>query len=175
MQQEINNQQPIESPENVTNESENAINENENIANESEKFITEYQQLKDKYLRLMAEFDNFRRRTQRDNAEFAKTAAKDVIKDIIPILDDFERAFKNTTNNDNTGFELIFSKLKNTLENKGLKPMQSIGNPFDTDLHEAIAEVQAPAEMTGKIIDELEKGYYLYDKIIRHAKVIVGK
>jgi molecular chaperone GrpE len=134
----------------------------------------------DKYLRLYAEFDNFRRRTIKEREDARKTEGKDVITALLPVLDDFERALKATENATDVapvreGVLLIQNKLKNTLTQKGLVPMESIGQPFDADLHEAITNIPAPtADMKGKVIDDMEKGYYLNDKVIRFAKVIVG-
>ncbi|PJJ79341.1 molecular chaperone GrpE [Mucilaginibacter auburnensis] len=134
----------------------------------------------DKYLRLFAEFDNFRRRTRTEREEARKMEGKDVITALLPVLDDFERALKATENATDVtsvreGVMLIQNKLKNTLTQKGLVPMESIGSEFDADIHEAITNIPAPTEdMKGKVIDEMEKGYYLNDKVIRFAKVIVG-
>jgi molecular chaperone GrpE len=134
----------------------------------------------DKYLRLFAEFDNFRRRTANERKELLVTAGKEVIVSLLPVLDDFERAFKSMeTATDvvavQAGVELIYSKLNNILAQKGLKPMESVGQPFDADLHEAITNIPAPnEELKGKVLDEMEKGYYLGDKVARFAKVIVG-
>ena len=134
----------------------------------------------DKYLRLYAEFDNFRRRTIKEREEARKMEGKDVIVSMLPVLDDFDRALRSMENAVDVapvkeGVELIQSKLKNTLTQKGLKEMDSIGNPFDPELHEAITNIPAPSEeWKGKVIDEMEKGYFLNDKVVRFAKVIVG-
>lgn len=134
----------------------------------------------DKYLRLYAEFDNFRRRTIKEREDARKMEGKDLITALLPVLDDFERALKATENATDVapvreGVMLIQNKLKNTLTQKGLQPMESIGQPFDADLHEAITNIPAPTDaLKGKVIDEMEKGYYLNDKVIRFAKVIVG-
>jgi molecular chaperone GrpE len=134
----------------------------------------------DKYLRLYAEFDNFRRRTIKEREEARKMEGKDVISALLPVLDDFDRALRSMENAADVapvkeGVELIQNKIKNTLAQKGLKPMESIGNPFDPELHEAITNIPAPTdEWKGKVIDEMEKGYYLNDRVIRFAKVIVG-
>jgi len=134
----------------------------------------------DKYLRLYAEFDNFRRRTNKERAELLQTAGKEVIVSLLPLLDDFERAARSMENATDInavkeGVVLVQNKLNNILSQKGLKPMESIGHPFDAELHEAITNIPAPAdEEKGKVIDEMEKGYYLNDKVIRFAKVIVG-
>jgi molecular chaperone GrpE len=149
------------------------------------KEVTELKQqveeLNDKYLRLVAEFDNFKKRNAKERIELFKTAGQDVIQSLLPVLDDFERAVKQmeTAKDINAvkqGVVLIQEKLKSILESKGLKAMNSIGEDFDVEHHEAITEIPAPTEeMKGKVVDEVEKGYKLYDKIIRFAKVIVGK
>ncbi len=134
----------------------------------------------DKYLRLYAEFDNFRRRTTKERIELLQTAGKEIVVSLLPVLDDFERAIKSmeaTTdvNAVKEGVVLVQSKLNNILGQKGLKPMESIGNAFDADLHEAITNIPAPTDdMKGKVMDEMEKGYYLNDNVIRFAKVVVG-
>lgn len=134
----------------------------------------------DKYLRLYAEFDNFRRRTIKERSELLQTAGMDVIVSMLPVLDDFDRALRHMDNAADVnavkeGVVLIQSKLKNILGQKGLKEMQAIGTAFDPELHEAITNIPAPTdEQKGKVIDEVEKGYYLNDKVARHAKVVVG-
>jgi molecular chaperone GrpE len=156
---------------------------NEPVAEESalEKAKEELQEARDKYLRLAAEFDNFKRRTAKERVELIQTAGRDVITDLLDVLDDFERAQKQfETDEDIThvkaGLTLIFNKLRNKLQARGLKPMETIGKDFDADLHEAITEIPAASEdLKGKVADEVAKGYYLNDKIIRHAKVVVGK
>jgi molecular chaperone GrpE len=148
---------------------------------EIEKLKAELNEAKDKNLRLVAEFDNFRKRNAKERVELAMTAGKEIIQSMLVVVDDTERAEKQleTVTDLNIlkeGISLVFNKLKTTLLNKGLKAMESIGQPFNADLHEAITEIPAPNEaMVGKVIDEVEKGYYLNDKLIRHAKVVVGK
>jgi molecular chaperone GrpE len=145
-----------------------------------EKLQEEVAALNDKYLRLFAEFDNYKRRTQKERVELLQTAGKDVIISMLPVLDDFDRANKaidsaTDINPIREGIALVHHKLKSVLGQKGLKEMESISIPFDTDLHEAITKIPAPnEEMKGKVIDELEKGYTLNDKVIRFAKVVVG-
>jgi molecular chaperone GrpE len=145
-----------------------------------EKLQQENAALNDKYLRLFAEFDNYKRRTQKERVELLQTAGKDVIISLLPILDDFDRANKAAENAVDVapikeGVQLVHNKLKNLLLQKGLKDMESINTPFNTDLHEAITKIPAPnEEMKGKVLDELEKGYTLNDKVIRFAKVVVG-
>jgi molecular chaperone GrpE len=145
-----------------------------------EKLKLENAALNDKYLRLFAEFDNYKRRTQKERVDLLQTAGKDVIISMLPVLDDFDRANKATENATDIsaireGVQLVHSKLKSILVQKGLKEMESINTVFDTDLHEAITKIPAPTdELKGKVIDELEKGYTLNDKVIRFAKVVVG-
>lgn len=156
---------------------------NEPLAEESalEKLKEELQDARDKYLRLAAEFDNFKRRNAKERVELIQTAGRDVITDMLDVMDDFERAQKQFETDEDIrhvkeGLTLIFNKLRNKLQSKGLKPMDSIGKDFNADLHEAITEIPAPSEdLKGKVVDEVVKGYYLNDKIIRHAKVVVGK
>ena len=148
---------------------------------ELDKCKDELQEQKDKYLRLFAEFDNFRKRSARENLEIRQTAGKEVITSLLDVLDDCDRAERQLQTTDNIdqikeGVQLVFSKLRSVLQGKGLKAMQSINTNFDVEKHEAITEipVQDPAQK-GKVIDEVQKGYYLNDKIIRFAKVVVGK
>lgn len=145
-----------------------------------EKLQQENAALNDKYLRLFAEFDNYKRRTQKERIELLQTAGKDVIVSLLPVLDDFDRANKaiesaTDINPIREGITLVHNKLKSVLGQKGLKEMESINTVFDTDNHEAITRIPAPnEEMKGKVMDELEKGYTLNDKVIRFAKVVVG-
>ena len=156
---------------------------NEPLADEPalEKAKEDLQEAKDKYLRLAAEFDNFKRRTARERLELIQTAGREVIADLIDVLDDYDRAQKQLETSQDIiqlkeGVALILNKLKNKLQARGLKAMDSIGKDFDVDLHEAITEIPAASEeLKGKVADEVVKGYYLNDKIIRHAKVVVGK
>lgn len=140
----------------------------------------EIAELKDKYLRLYADFENFRRRTAKEKLEMISAASADTVKLILPIVDDFERAkvsFDSSTEIEalKEGVDLIYTKLYKALESKGLKAMESKGADFDAEIHESIAQFPAPSEdLKGKVIDEIEKGYYLNDKVIRYAKVIVG-
>lgn len=140
----------------------------------------ELSELKDKYLRLQAEFDNFRKRTVKEKLEFMTTASRDTMMALLPVLDDFDRAKQTAEDESSTeqfseGVNLVYQKLYKNLEQKGLRPMESTGEDFDPELHEAITEIPAPTEeMKGKVMDTVEKGYFLKDKIIRHAKVVVG-
>ncbi len=153
---------------------------NEGAEDELEKIKTELDEQKDKYLRLFAEFDNFRRRSKTERDDLVKIASKDVIVKLLDVMDDCDRAEKQLQTSDDVasikeGISLVFNKLRSTLTNKGLKAMQSINTEFDVEKHEAITEVPAADDMKGKVVDEVEKGYYLNDKIIRFAKVVVGK
>ncbi len=145
-----------------------------------EKLKNEVAELNDKYLRLFAEFDNFKRRTQKERVDLLQTAGKDVVVSLLPVLDDFERALKSTENATDVapvreGILLVQTKLKSILSQKGLKEIQSINTEFNTDIHEAITQIPSPTEeQKGKVIDELEKGYTLNDKVVRFAKVVVG-
>jgi len=146
----------------------------------NEKLRAELEEQKDKYLRLFAEFDNFKRRSAKERIELIQTAGKDVIVSLLEVMDDCDRAEKQLQTSDDLasikqGIGLVFGKLRTTLSNKGLKAMQSINTEFDVEKHEAITEVPAGEKMNGKVVDEVEKGYYLNDKIIRFAKVVVGK
>lgn len=157
------------------------LNEPVSEENELEKLTIEVQEQKDKYLRLMAEFDNFRRRTAKERLELMQTAGKEVIVSLLDVLDDCDRAEKQLQESENLalqkeGIQLVFNKLRSTLQGKGVKPMESIHTDFDVEKHEAITEIPAPTpKMQGKVIDEVVKGYYLNDKLIRFAKVVVGK
>jgi molecular chaperone GrpE len=135
---------------------------------------------RDKYLRLYSDFENYKKRIARDRIESAKMAGADIFLSILPVMDDMERAVKamredgDTTEAMKEGLILIHTKLKAITEAKGLKAMESTGKLFDPELHDAITNIPAAEDMKGKVIEEIEKGYYLNDKVIRHAKVIVG-
>lgn len=148
---------------------------------DQEKLAQELAEMKDKYLRQAAEFDNFRKRTAKERLELIQTAGKEVIGQLLEVLDDADRAQKQMENSEDAGSAkegalLIFNKLRTVLYGRGLKPMETIGTEFNPDWHEAITEIPAPnPALAGKVLDEVEKGYYLNDKIIRFAKVVVGK
>lgn len=148
---------------------------------EVEKLKAEVQEQKDKYLRLFAEFDNYKRRTAKERIELMQTAGREVITSLLDVLDDCDRAEKQIqSTNDLTqikeGVQLVFNKLRSALQSKGLKAMESVKTDFNVEKHEAITEIPAPSpELKGKVVDEVTKGYYLNDKIIRHAKVVIGK
>ncbi len=146
----------------------------------AEKLEVELSEQKDKYLRLMAEFENYKRRTSKERIELIQTAGKDVIISMLEVLDDVDRAEKQLNSSDDIavqkeGIQLVFNKIRNSLYAKGVKVMESVNTDFDVEKHEAITEIPAPTDkMKGKVLDEVQKGYYLNDKLIRFAKVVVG-
>ncbi len=154
---------------------------NESIDNTIEKIQAQLNDQKDKYLRLFAEFDNFKRRTAKERIELMQTASKDVVVSMLEVLDDCDRAEKQLETSEDIaqikeGIQLVFAKLRSTMASKGVKAMESIHTSFDVEKHEAITEIPAPTEdLIDKVVDEVIKGYYLNNKIIRFAKVIVGK
>ncbi|MBR6930264.1 MAG: nucleotide exchange factor GrpE [Bacteroidales bacterium] len=153
------------------------------IRHAAEKALEEakgkFAELNDKHLRLQAEFDNFRKRTAKEKLDLTVTASENVIKDILPVLDDFERALQNMEKNGNEadlqGVTLIFNKLKDTLKKKGLEEIEAMNAEFNTDEHEALTMIPAPEEdKKGKVLDVIQKGYKLNGKVIRFARVVVG-
>jgi molecular chaperone GrpE len=185
--EELNNNNPEQSnvPEDAANQ--NLETPNTETANSTpdedvvNKLLDEVNELKDKLLRKAADFENYKRRTSAEFLELRQTAAKEVIVSMLDVLDDCNRAEQQINNTSDAtvikeGVQLVFNKLRTTLTSKGVKALESIGEPFDTELHEAITEIPAPTpDMAGKVIDEVQKGYYLGDKLIRFAKVVVGK
>jgi molecular chaperone GrpE len=156
-------------------------NENEEEEKSVEETLNdELAKEKDKFLRLFAEFENYKRRTSKERMELFKTAGQEVIVSLLPVLDDFDRAIKELAKSDDKeafkGVELINVKLRETLKNKGLEMLDvNAGDVFDADIHEAITQIPAPdKKMKGKVIDVIEKGFKLGDRIIRHPKVVVG-
>ena len=149
--------------------------------NPQEQLELKIEELNDKYLRLYSEFDNYRRRTSKERIDLGKTASAEVITDLLPVLDDFERAIKSAAETQDCeavkeGVNLIYNKFKGILEKKGVKAIDAIGQEFNTDFHEAITYIPAPGEdLKNKIVDEVEKGYLLGDKVIRYSKVIIGQ
>lgn len=177
-------QEQAESTENPQSEAEDtapaAEEKVEQGPSEEQKLRADLAEANDKYLRLYAEFDNYKRRTTKERIDLLQTAGREVLQSLLPVLDDFERAMKSMETAADTasvkeGILLVHSKFKNILTQKGLKEMESIGTAFDADLHEAITNIPAPSDdLKGKVIDEVEKGYFLNDKVIRFAKVVVG-
>lgn len=167
---------------NEISENQETVSENKDTEkSELEILKEELQKEKDQYLRLFAEFDNFKKRTSKERFDIFKTANAEVISALIPVLDDFERGMKEIEKSEDNelfkGIQLIQNKLNETLRAKGLKPIEvSAGDEFDTDKHEAITQIPAPTEdLKGKIVDVVETGYALNDKIIRYAKVVIGQ
>ncbi len=166
--------------ENLTTEETNSSTNQEQAALSQEELLAaELAEQKDKYIRLYSEFENFRRRTAKEKVELVLNASEGLIKELLPVVDDFERArqsFESSTDLAalKEGVELVFHKFKKTLESKGLKAMEAKDADFEVDLHECITQFNAGEEKKGKVIDEVEKGYYLNDKVIRYAKVVVG-
>jgi molecular chaperone GrpE len=145
-----------------------------------EEYQLKVNELNDKYLRLYSEFDNFRKRTLREKIDLSRTASEEVIKDLLPVLDDFDRAIVAMQATDKIeavkeGEQLIHAKMKAVFASKGLEEIKSIGETFDTDFHEAVTSIPAPTEdLKNKVVDEIQKGYMLHDKVIRFSKVVIG-
>jgi molecular chaperone GrpE len=160
---------------------ENAEEEDNPLQAQVDQLMSDKAELSDKYLRLSAEFQNYKRRTAKEKMDIIQTAGRDVIKVLLPVLDDFDRAKKAADDDDSVeafseGVQLVYEKLHRVLEQKGLRALDTNGEVFNADFHEALTEIPAPTdEMKGKIIDTIERGYALNDKIIRYAKVVVGK
>lgn len=180
-QNEALNEETSNAAEETTSQEQTASEEQtdntaETVSNEEDQLAA----LNDKYIRLYSEFDNYRKRTNKEKLDLIATASAGVLKDMLVVLDDFERAIANNENVEDLnalkeGFNLIHHKLRTILEAKGLKAMEAKGGEFNPDLHEAIANIPAPSEeLKGKIVDDVERGYYLNDKVIRYAKVVVG-
>jgi molecular chaperone GrpE len=171
--------------ESVTEEEGEQLEENEAEQQEEKDPLQqkqeEYQELYDKHLRLYSEFENFRRRSKKDVSDAKEKGRSEVVLAILPVLDDFERAMGSMNESSETkevyeGVELIYNKFKNTLQEQGLVEMEPLGQPFDPEYHEAMTKTQAPSEdQKGKVVDVVEKGYMLNDRIVRHAKVVVGE
>ncbi|MFI5171340.1 MAG: nucleotide exchange factor GrpE [Chitinophagales bacterium] len=176
----------VNKEQNINMDEEAAMDENmlpveEQVTDETTSFVKELEEQKEKYIRLLAEFENFKRRTARERMDLFKTAGQDVIKDLLPALDDIDRA-ENVIQEAKDfeavkqGLKLINEKIRSILIQKGVKEIECLGKEFNTDMMEAITEIDAPSEdMVGKVVDVLEKGYTLNDKIIRYAKVVTGK
>lgn len=162
----------------VEDHQENSTTEEVSI---EEQLKEEVVKEKDKFLRLFAEFENYKKRTARERLDLIETAGSSVMLSILPVLDDFERALSHIEEDKEAeelrkGVVLIYQKLLTALGQKGLKEMESKGKDFDPDFHQALTEIEAPSKkMKGKVVDVIEKGYFIGDKILRHAKVVVGK
>lgn len=171
----------VEATEAKENSAEEAEKEELSVEDEVEKLKAEVAEAKDKYLRLYSEFDNYRRRTAKEKLDLMGSANEELMQALLPVVDDFERAQKANSEKDDIealkeGFDLIYKKYVNILQQKGLKVMDiEAGSEFDTELHDAVTQIPAPEDnMKGKIVDVIEKGYYLNDKVIRFAKVVTG-
>ncbi|MES2589812.1 MAG: nucleotide exchange factor GrpE [Bacteroidota bacterium] len=181
-EEEINNKKNEEfiAEENNNETSTGSVSEKEEAPVELSA-EEKYAELNDKFLRLYSEFDNYRKRTNKEKIDLISSASAGLLKDLVPVLDDFDRAIANNQEATDIaivkeGFNLIYTKFKSVLETKGLKQMKAKGESFDSELHEAIANIPAPDKKSvGKIIDDVEKGYYLNDKVLRYAKVVVGQ
>jgi len=160
--------------------SSTAGTEDAKIREEMEALQSKLAESHDKYIRLFSEFDNYKKRTSRERVELIKTAASDVVSELLPVVDDFERALASFPADQEPdairlGVELVYTKLKGILEKQGLKEIEAMGAPFDTDYHEALTNIPSPDEsMKGKVLDVIQKGYMLNDKVIRFARVVVG-
>ncbi|MDR0429111.1 MAG: nucleotide exchange factor GrpE [Tannerellaceae bacterium] len=157
------------------------MEETDNVAGDYESLQKKYDELNDSHLRLMAEFDNYRKRTLREKADLIKSGGESALTQLLPVLDDFERAMQNIRTAEDVnavkeGIELIYNKFIAYLGQQGVKAIDAIGKPFDTEIFEAIATIPAPEDdLKGKVLDSVQTGYTLYDKVIRHAKVVVGE
>ncbi len=163
--------------QNAAEEKENA----DNVADDQEALRKKYDELNDAHLRLRAEFDNYRKRTMREKADLVKMGGEGALKSLLPVIDDFERALQNIRTAEDVdavkeGVDLIYGKFMNYLSQQGVKPIEAVGKAFNTEEFEAIATIPAPdPEMKGKILDCVQTGYTLFDKVMRHAKVVVGE
>lgn len=184
MEKEVNEQQTETTQETVneqTNNQESAQETQEDLNSAYELLDSKFNELNDKYVRLYSEFENFRRRTAKEKIDLINNASERIIKDLLPVLDDFERGIesnKKVTDVDalKKGFELVHNKFLNLLLANGLKPMNSVGKEFNIDEHEAITKTPVSNKKDkDKVVDELEKGYLLNDKVIRFAKVVIGE
>lgn len=161
-------------------QSDGKADDSEKQESEADKMKRELEEQKDRYLRLSAEFDNYRRRVSKEKLDLIETASESVIKSLLPIIDDFERAVKaleESTDSDaaKEGTNLIYKKLVDLLKSRGVSEIEAVGKELDTDIHEAVAQIPAPEEgLKGKIVDCVQKGYKLGEKVIRFAKVVVG-
>lgn len=168
---------------NLQQEQENAAeecNEADIVTEELDILKKKYDELNDSHLRLMAEFDNYRKRTLREKADLIKSGGEAALKNLLPVVDDFERALQNIRTSGEVeavkeGVELIYSKFVAYLSRQGVKAIEAIGQPFDTEMFEAVATIPAPEpEQKGKVLDCIQTGYMLNDRVLRHAKVVVG-
>jgi molecular chaperone GrpE len=179
-QEQINDN--VVEPNVAENTIETAKNEQSDANHDSQlnELTTKLADVQDRYLRLSAEFDNYRKRTLKERYDLIKTAGEDILKDLLPVIDDFDRAISVMSSSDSIdaimeGTVLIYNKFKSILESKGLTELNPVGADFDPDIHEAIAKIKGTNKQSGKIIDVTQKGYSLNEKIIRHPKVVIGE
>jgi molecular chaperone GrpE len=178
-EQVVENKESVENSDPVTKEE---LNEEQVAESESEieKLTRDLSEVQEKHLRLYSEFENYRRRTAKERLEMISSANANLIESLLPVLDDFERAMEAGENSESgtehLGINLIYQKLLKELQNKGLKPMEGlVGQPFDAEVHEAISQTPAPKKkLKNRIVHVVEKGYYLNDKVLRYAKVVIG-
>lgn len=180
--QEKQEQQETQAEENTAQQSDEQAGEEAPKEEKKEKTDAEkLQDMEDKYLRLVAEYDNYRKRTLREKMELTKSAGADILVNLLPIKDDFERALSHLDSASDLdavkeGIDLIFTKFSEFLKQRGVKEIEAKEQPFDTDVHEAVTKIPAPSEeLKGKVVDVIEKGYTIQDKVIRFAKVVVGE
>lgn len=175
------NLEQAESNETMDESAEKSNKSDSKVPDPLTELQEKYAILNDKYLRLYSEFENFRRRTAKEKLDAMKNAGVDILKEILPVMDDFDRAITANDHNDDMdnvkeGFKLIHHKLHKMLESRGVKPMNAHEKPFDTNFHEAITNIPAPKEeLKGKVVDVAEKGYFFHDNVLRYAKVVVGQ
>ena len=181
-QQEDPQNETVNTVEDPQNEApQDTDSQTDNSGSDLDKVKQERDEIRDKYLRMMAEFENFKKRNVRERMELLNTAAQDTLTALLPVIDDFDRALNLPEEQRNSpafqdGIQLVYQKLTNTLKQRGLEVMDTNGQDFDPELHEALTEIPAPtADLKGKIVDTIERGYTLKGKIIRHAKVVTGK
>jgi len=181
-QKEESNSEKEEVKDNLEQEKDKKGDAEEKEASKKEKSDKEkLEELNDKYLRLAAEYDNYRRRTLKEKMELSKVAGEDILVNILPVMDDFERGLETIDKAKEVdaikeGIHLIYNKFKEFLKQRGVKAIEAKEKEFDTDLHEAVTKIPAPEEkLKGKVVDEIEKGYLLNDKVIRYAKVVIGE
>lgn len=178
---EVNDTQTAQAEENIAVENEQTTQPEADKKEETVDFASQFEDMRDKYLRLSAEFDNYRKRTLREKSDILKYGSEEVLKDLLPVVDDLDRALKaievaNDINAVKDGLSLIVNKFNEFLKSKGVKEIDAVGQELNTDLHEAITKFPVQDEaQKGKIVDVVQKGYMLNDKVIRFSKVVVGE
>ena len=178
--EEMEQQEVTNLPDNQAEKAEETAAQ-DNVADDLAALQQKYEELNDTHLRLRAEFDNYRKRTMREKADLIKMGGEGALKNLLPVIDDFERALQNIPTTEEVkalreGVELIYTKFINYLGQQGVKAIEAVGKPFDTEEFEAIATIPAPQpDLKGKVIDCVQTGYVLYDKVLRHARVVVGE